>query len=123
VNIHDLVVGDIMHIEAGDVIPVDAVLVDGYNIVCDESAATGESDSVKKVPADVALQSTQPGAKFNRKYDPFILSGCKVLGGVGRGIVTAVGVNSYHGRTLMGTFLLARGRHHNSNTPSLDRRA
>jgi P-type Ca2+ transporter type 2C len=123
VNIHDLVVGDIMHIEAGDVIPVDAVLVDGYNIVCDESAATGESDSVKKVPADVALQSTQPGAKFNRKYDPFILSGCKVLGGVGRGIVTAVGVNSYHGRTLMGTFLLAP-RHHNSNTPtSPERRA
>ena len=104
-NIHDVVVGDLMHIEAGDVIPVDAVLVAGYNIVCDESAATGESDSLKKVPAGVALKATQPGAKFNKKYDPFILSGSKVLGGVGRCIVTAVGINSYHGRTMMGMCL------------------
>jgi Ca2+-transporting ATPase len=92
-----------MHIEAGDVISVDAVLVDGYNVLCDESAATGESESLKKLPADKALQATQPGAKFNKKYDPFILSGSKVLGGVGRCIVTAVGVNSYHGRTMIGT--------------------
>jgi P-type Ca2+ transporter type 2C len=93
-----------MHIEAGDVISaVDAVLVDGYNVLCDESAATGESDSIKKLPVEKALQSTQPGAKFNKKYDPFILSGSKVLGGVGRCMVTAVGVNSYYGRTMIGS--------------------
>jgi len=83
------------------VIPVDGVLIEGYNIICDESAATGESDALKKVPADVALSRTEPGAKFNNKFDPFILSGSKVLGGQGIFVVTAVGTNSYHGRTLM----------------------
>ena len=96
-----------MHVEAGDVISVDGVLVDGYNIICDESTATGEGDALRKVPADVALRSTEPGAKFSNKFDPFILSGAKVLGGVGKCLVTAVGVNSYHGRTLMCTFTLA----------------
>jgi len=91
-----------MHIEAGDIIPVDGVLVDGYDIICDESTATGEGDVLKKVPASIALRSTELGANFNKKFDPFILSGAKVLGGVGNYVVTAVGVNSYHGRTLMG---------------------
>src|SRR5271170_3467266 len=98
-NIYDVVVGDLLQIEAGDVISVDGVLVDGFNIICDESAATGESDVIEKVPADVALRSTE--AKFEKKFDPFILSGAKVLGGVGKFVVTAVGPNSYHGRTLM----------------------
>ncbi|KAG0173845.1 hypothetical protein DFQ30_006818 [Apophysomyces sp. BC1015] len=33
--------------------------------------------------------------------DPFIISGSKVLEGIGTYIVTAVGVNSFHGKTLM----------------------
>ena len=101
VSIYDIVVGDLIHLEAGDVIPVDGVLVDGYNVICDESTATGESDALKKVPADVALRNTELGARFDKKSDPFILSGAKVLAGVGKYLVTAVGINSYHGRTLM----------------------
>lgn len=92
-----------MHIEAGDVIPVDGVLVDGYDITCDESTATGEGDAIKKISADLALSRTEPGAKFDNKFDPFILSGSKVLSGVGKYVVTAIGVNSYHGRTLICT--------------------
>jgi P-type Ca2+ transporter type 2C len=101
INIYDIVVGDIMHLEAGDVIPVDGVLLDGYSISCDESSATGESDAINKVPAVIALSNTSPNVKFIEEYDPFILSGSKVLGGVGTFVVTAVGPNSFNGRTLM----------------------
>ena len=102
VNVYDLVVGDIMHLEAGDVVPVDGVLLDGYNISCDESTATGESDTIRKVPAEIALNNTLAHVKFNDDLDPFILSGSKVIEGFGKFVVTAVGPNSRHGRTLMG---------------------
>jgi P-type Ca2+ transporter type 2C len=95
------VVGDILHLEPGDLIPVDGVLPEGHNVITDESAATGESDALKKVPAEYALNNTESGSKFSNKFDPFILSGGKVLEGVGKYVVTAVGPNSYHGRTMM----------------------
>jgi len=101
VSVYDIVVGDILHLEPGDLIPVDGVLPEGHNIKTDESAATGESDALKKVPADFALNNTEPGVTDSSKYDPFILSGGKVLEGVGKYVVTAVGPNSYHGRTMM----------------------
>jgi P-type Ca2+ transporter type 2C len=100
-SVYDIVVGDMLHLEPGDLIPVDGVLPEGHSIKTDESAATGESDALKKVPADFALNNTEPGAKFTGKFDPFILSGGKVLEGVGKYVVTAVGPNSYHGRTMM----------------------
>lgn len=100
---YDVVVGDIMHIEAGDVVSTDGVLLDGYNILCDESSATGETDALQKVPAAVALANTPRDTKFSEAYDPFILSGSKVLEGVGNFLVTAVGPNSFYGRTLMGS--------------------
>jgi len=101
ISVYDIVVGDILHLEPGDLIPVDGVLPEGHNIRTDESAATGESDALKKVPADFALSNTEPNAKGSSKFDPFILSGGKVLEGVGKYVVTAVGPNSYHGRTMM----------------------
>jgi len=106
VNIYEIVVGDIMHMEAGDVVNVDGVLLDGYNISCDESAATGESDAITKVPAALALSKTPPTVKFMEEYDPFIISGSKVLGGFGTFVVTAVGANSFNGRTLLCTYPL-----------------
>jgi Ca2+-transporting ATPase len=33
-----------LHVELGDVVPADGVLVSGHSIRCDESSVTGESD-------------------------------------------------------------------------------
>jgi P-type Ca2+ transporter type 2C len=95
-SVYDLLVGDILLLEAGDLVPVDAILIEANDVKCDESSTTGESDTLKKVPADIALQSTD-----GTKSDPFILSGTKVLEGVGRALVTAVGTNSCYGRMML----------------------
>ena len=102
---YDINVGDVLNLEPGDLIPVDGVLHEGHNVKADESAATGESDALRKVLADYALNNTEPGSKFTNKFDPFVLSGSKILEGVGKFLVTAVGQNSYHGRTMMCMFL------------------
>ena len=101
INVSDVVVGDLLHIEPGDLSPVDGVLVESHNIRVDESSATGESEALKKVSAEYALAKCPPDCQFTTKYDPFILSGGKILEGVGKYIVTAVGPNSYYGRTMM----------------------
>ncbi len=46
----DVVVGDICLLEPGEILPVDGLFLRGYNVRCDESAATGESDAVQKAP-------------------------------------------------------------------------
>ncbi|KJZ69243.1 hypothetical protein HIM_11366 [Hirsutella minnesotensis 3608] len=101
-SVYDVVVGDLMLLEAGDVVPVDGVFIDGHSLSCDESSATGESDLVKKTPADDVLHALlHREAPELKRLDPFIVSGARVLDGVGSFLVTAVGQNSSHGRTMM----------------------
>ncbi|KAG0159410.1 hypothetical protein PDIDSM_6932 [Penicillium digitatum] len=100
VSVYDIMVGDILHLEAGDSIPADGVLVSGYGIKCDESSATGESDQMKKTPGHEVWQQIV-GGKANKKLDPFLISGSKVLEGVGTYVVTSVGPYSTYGRILL----------------------
>ncbi|KAJ3358849.1 hypothetical protein GGF32_009945 [Allomyces javanicus] len=89
ISVYDVLVGDVLTLEPGDILPVDGVFLHGHGLKCDESAATGESDAIRKV---------QPRGP---DHDMFLLSGSKVIEGTGLCIVTAVGVNSLHGRTMM----------------------
>jgi Ca2+-transporting ATPase len=100
VNVHECFVGDVMILEQGDVLPVDGIYIDGYNVSCDEASATGESDLMKKTPANEVWRALQEGREL-KKMDPFILSGAKVSEGVGSFLVTAVGVHSSYGKTMM----------------------
>uniref|UniRef100_A0A674H5E4 Calcium-transporting ATPase n=1 Tax=Taeniopygia guttata TaxID=59729 RepID=A0A674H5E4_TAEGU len=77
----DLVVGDVVQVKYGDLLPADGVLIQGNDLKIDESALTGESDHVRKAP----------------DKDPLLLSGTHVMEGSGRMVVTAVGVNSQSG--------------------------
>jgi P-type Ca2+ transporter type 2C len=100
ISVYDVLVGDVMHLEPGDLIPVDGIFIDGHNVKCDESSATGESDIIKKTPADVVYRAIQNHEPLN-KMDPFVLSGGKVSEGVGTFLVTSVGVYSSYGKTMM----------------------
>ncbi|KAJ2776821.1 plasma membrane calcium [Coemansia interrupta] len=88
IGVQEVNVGDILLIEPGDIVPVDGVYLTGHNMTCDESSATGESDAIKKGTLD-------------EDRDPFILSGAKVLEGVGSMVVVAVGSQSFYGKIMM----------------------
>ncbi|KAL5002730.1 hypothetical protein BDV10DRAFT_106458 [Aspergillus recurvatus] len=100
ISIHDILVGDIMHLEPGDLVPVDGIYVGGHNVKCDESSATGESDVLRKTPAQDVYGAIERHENLS-KMDPFIVSGAKVSEGVGTFLVTAVGVHSTYGKTMM----------------------
>ncbi|KAK5221701.1 plasma membrane calcium [Exophiala xenobiotica] len=100
ISVHDITVGDVLHLEPGDAIPADGVFISGHGVKCDESSATGESDMMKKTPGEEVWQRIQDGTA-TAKLDPFIISGAKVLEGVGTYLVTSVGTNSSYGKILM----------------------
>ncbi|KAG0253988.1 hypothetical protein BG011_006034 [Mortierella polycephala] len=85
VNVKDVQVGDVMLMEPGDLLAVDGIILKSHNITCDESSATGESDALKK----------------DTEEHCYVISGSKVLDGSGSMLVTAVGPNSFFGKTMM----------------------
>lgn len=95
-SIYSIVVGDVLFLEPGDIIPADGLFLQGHNVKCDESGATGESDAVRKVSYTDCVADGSGG-----KADCFMISGSKVSEGVGTYLVTAVGEHSFHGKIMM----------------------
>ncbi|KAF2083154.1 calcium-translocating P-type ATPase [Saccharata proteae CBS 121410] len=100
VSVYDVLVGDVMLLEPGDMVPVDGIFIEGHGVKCDESSATGESDLMRKTPADDVYRAMEAGQSV-KKLDPFILSGAKVSEGLGSFLVTATGIHSSYGKTMM----------------------
>ncbi|KAG4219352.1 hypothetical protein PC116_g32168, partial [Phytophthora cactorum] len=100
ISIFDLMAGDVVHLEPGDLIPVDGILIQGFNVKCDESQATGESDIIRKRPGDEVFAAIENG-EDTRKLDPFIQSGGRVMEGVGTFLATSTGIYSSYGKTMM----------------------
>jgi len=88
ISIYDIVVGDIMHLSIGDIVPADGILLSS-SVTMDESAITGESDLQVKISV--------PG-KMSKKLNPFIVSGTQVVDGSGKMLICAVGPNSSIGK-------------------------
>lgn len=100
ISVYDVLVGDVVQLEPGDMVPVDGILISGHGVKCDESSATGESDLLKKTSGDEVFRAMENHESL-KKMDPFILSGAKVSEGVGTFMVTATGVHSSYGKTMM----------------------
>lgn len=100
INVHDMLVGDVLMVEPGDVLPVDGILIAGHGIKCDESSATGESDVLKKVAGEEVYRAMDNGEPL-KKMDPFMISGGKVTEGFGRMLVTSTGIYSSYGKTML----------------------
>lgn len=100
ISVFDILVGDVVLLEPGDMVPADGVFIEGHNLKCDESQTTGESDIIRKKPGDEVYAAIKDGQDL-RKADPFILSGALVTEGVGSFLVTSTGINSSHGKILM----------------------
>ena len=105
ISFQELVVGDVALLEPGEIVPADGVFLQGHNVRCDESGITGESDGIKKLSyADCIAQ--EAAGHLSSHTDCFVISGSKVLEGVGSYVVIAVGTKSFNGRIMMGLFLL-----------------
>jgi len=85
----DVVVGDIILLSAGDLIPADGILLAGA-LASDQSAMTGESREVSKLPTDnSSCDPSSPSALFR---------GCTVTAGGGEMGVTSVGDATFLGQ-------------------------
>ena len=80
-SVHDIVVGDIVRLSTGDRVPADGVLLQGVDVLVDQSTLTGESEPVAKGQTDLAM-----------------LAGSSVVQGNGSLLVTDVGLRSELGR-------------------------
>jgi Ca2+-transporting ATPase len=100
ISIYDVLAGDVLHLEPGDLVPADGILISGHNISCDESSVTGESDQHRKIPGGEAMARIAEEVNV-AKIDPFIVSGSKVLEGTGTYLATGVGLNSTYGKLIM----------------------
>ena len=55
---HDIVVGDVVILDAGDKIIADMIMFESHGLVIDEASLTGESDPIKKtIDADPWIRS------------------------------------------------------------------
>ncbi|MDP1803073.1 MAG: cation-translocating P-type ATPase [Bacteroidota bacterium] len=79
-----IVPGDIILLEAGDIIPADARLIESNELQCDESSLTGESlpiaKDIEKLPNE-----TMPGDRFN-----MVFKGASVTNGNAKAVVTGI---------------------------------
>ena len=91
----DILTGDIIIINYGDIMPADILLLEGNGIKMDESALTGESDSMAKEKFEKCYELFKKGE--TRIPSPLILSGTNCIEGSGKGIVIAVGEHSQKG--------------------------
>ena len=94
----DLLVGDLIAVNYGDIMAADCLLVEGNGIKMDESALTGESDAMKKEPYHRCMEILeQSKGKDSKVPSPLILSGTNCIEGSGKAIVLAVGDHSQKG--------------------------
>jgi Ca2+-transporting ATPase len=93
VSSEELVPGDVVLLQAGDLIPADLRLIETVNTQIDESALTGESVPVEKDASIVLAGETSLGDRVNQAY-----FGTVVTYGRGVGVVTSTGMTTEIGK-------------------------
>lgn len=93
IKTEELVPGDLVLLEAGDVLPADIRLIEAASLKIEEAALTGESVPAEKNAAFVGQADTVLGDRLNMAY-----SSCNVTYGRATGVVTAIGMETEVGR-------------------------
>ena len=89
----ELVIGDIIVLEAGDAVPADARIIECASIKAEEAALTGESVPVNKIDTALDGDEITLGDRKNMVY-----MGSAIVYGRGKAIVTATGMNTEMGK-------------------------
>ncbi|NCJ05408.1 HAD-IC family P-type ATPase [Synechococcales cyanobacterium C] len=89
----ELVPGDVILLEAGNVVPADGRLLESNNLRIQESAFTGESEAVNKGVETLAGTNLTLGDRTN-----MVCMGTVVIYGRGQAVITATGMNTELGK-------------------------
>lgn len=93
----DLVVGDVIIIEAGDAVPADARIIESASLKIEEAALTGESVPVNKFIDIINLKDTEKDVPLGDRKNMMYM-GSSVVYGRGRAVVTATGMDTEMGK-------------------------
>lgn len=93
IDAKDLVIGDIIKLEAGDFVPADARLISSSSLKSEESALTGESVPVEKESQVIVDEDAAIGDRINMVY-----SGCSITYGTAKAIVCHTGMETEMGK-------------------------
>lgn len=89
----ELVPGDIISVEAGDLLCADARLIDGFSLKAEESSLTGESVPCDKHPDAICPPDTPTADRVNMLYSSTFVSA-----GHGKAVVVETGMNTQIGK-------------------------
>lgn len=91
----NLVIGDIIFLEAGDSVPADARILESASLKAEEAALTGESVPVEKTDEQIIAKggNVPLGDRRNMVY-----MGSSIVYGRGRAVITATGMDTEMGK-------------------------
>ena len=93
VNVEDVVPGDVVELEVGDIVPADIRITESYSMSVQESSMTGESVPVEKSPETLESEDIPLGDRINMAFSSGV-----VTFGHGKGIVVGTGMNTEIGK-------------------------
>ena len=91
ISLEEVVVGDIVHLAAGDMIPADMRIIQAKDLFVSQSALTGESVAVEKTAEPVRDTATRT------ETPNLALMGTDVISGSAVGVVVATGDDTFFG--------------------------
>ncbi len=97
VHSEDLVVGDVILLEAGDAVPADARILENASLKVEEAALTGESVPVTKFIDIINLRENEKDVPLGDRKN-MLYMGSTVVYGRGTAVVTATGMNTKMGK-------------------------
>ncbi|MCC8190084.1 MAG: magnesium-translocating P-type ATPase, partial [Planctomycetes bacterium] len=95
IPIEEVVVGDIVHLSAGDMIPADMRILVAKDMFISQASLTGESEPVEKVSTPLDRSADQSVTETAN----LAFMGTNVVSGAARGMVVAVGDDTVFGDT------------------------
>ncbi|UYZ84087.1 magnesium-translocating P-type ATPase [Entomomonas sp. E2T0] len=102
IAMRDIVVGDIVHLSAGDMIPADVRLIESRDLFISQAVLTGESIPVEKYDTLGNVKEKTADVVALGEYDTLELPnicfmGTNVVSGTATAVVVATGANTYFG--------------------------
>ena len=96
IPIEELVVGDIIKLSAGDMLPADALLLETRDFFIQQSSLTGESESVEKKA--MWIPSEEESQKPVSESERFVFMGSNVVSGSALAVILVTGNDTMIGR-------------------------